>query len=171
MITWSQLAAMKFQPVQPRQISLYDYMWKLHFVLARRDSFPPGIWLDLHTFSLDFSLLACRLQNWRFIDFQWLKIFLLELFGFQLCVSILFHKIRSSRSQMFFKIGVLKIFAVFTGKHQRWSLFLIKLQTWRPVKRLQHRCFSVDIAKFLRTSFLQNTSGGCKIMKFCKDIC
>ena len=46
------------------------------------------------------------------------KIFF-ELFGFQLCVSILVHKIRSSRSQMFFKIDVLKIFAVFTGKHQR----------------------------------------------------
>ena len=32
---------------------------------------------------------------------------------------------RSSRSQMFFKIGVLKNFAIFTGKHLRWSLFLI----------------------------------------------
>ena len=41
---------------KPRQISPYDYMWKLNFVLARRDSFPPGIWLDLHAFSLDFSL-------------------------------------------------------------------------------------------------------------------
>ena len=29
---------------------------------------------------------------------------------------------------MFFKIGALKNFPVFIGKHQRWSLFLIKLQ-------------------------------------------
>ena len=29
---------------------------------------------------------------------------------------------------MFFKIGVLKSFANFTGKHQCWSLFLIKLK-------------------------------------------
>ena len=50
------VAGMKFQPAQPRQISPYDYMWKLNFILARRDSFPPGIWLDLHAFSLDFSL-------------------------------------------------------------------------------------------------------------------
>ena len=57
-ITWSWLVEMKFQPVQPRQISPYDYMWKLNFVMARRDSFPPGIWLDLHAFSLDFSLQA-----------------------------------------------------------------------------------------------------------------
>ena len=45
--------------------------------------------------------------------------------------------------------------------------FLIKLQVW-PVtlskKSLWHRCFPVNFAKFLRTSFLQNSSGGC----FCK---
>ena len=35
---------------------------------------------------------------------------------------------RSSRAQIFFKIGVLKTFANFTGKHMCWSLFLIKLQ-------------------------------------------
>ena len=35
---------------------------------------------------------------------------------------------RSSRSQTFFKIGVLKNFANFTGKHLCWSLFLIKWQ-------------------------------------------
>ena len=28
-------------------------------------------------------------------------------------------------------------------------------------KRLQHRCFPVKFAKFLRTPFLQNISGGC----------
>ena len=37
-------------------------------------------------------------------------------------------KIRSSRSKMFFKISVLENFAIFTGKHLCWSLFLIKLQ-------------------------------------------
>ena len=35
--------------------------------------------------------------------------------------------LRSSRLQMFFKIGVLKNFAIFTEKHLCWSLFLIKL--------------------------------------------
>ena len=33
---------------------------------------------------------------------------------------------RSSHSQKLFKIGVLKSFAIFTGKHLCWSLFLIK---------------------------------------------
>ena len=35
---------------------------------------------------------------------------------------------RSSRLQMFFKIGVVKSFANFTGKHLCWSLFLKNLQ-------------------------------------------
>ena len=37
---------------------------------------------------------------------------------------------RSSLSQMFFKIDVLRSFTNFTGKHQCWSLFLIKLQAY-----------------------------------------
>ena len=32
--------------------------------------------------------------------------------------------------------------------------FLLKMRLW-------HRCFPVNFAKFLRTFFLQNTSGGC----------
>ena len=39
---------------------------------------------------------------------------------------------RSSRLQMFFKIGRLKYFANFTGKHLCWSLFSIKSQAFRP---------------------------------------
>ena len=72
--------------------------------------------------------------------------------------------IRNSLSQMFFKICVLKIFPIFTGKHLCWRLFLIKLQafqTYNFIKmRLQHRCLPVNIAQFLRTAFfLKNTSG------------
>ena len=51
----------------------------------------------------------------------------------------------------------LRNFTMLRGKHLCLSLFLIKLQTWS----LQHRCFPVNIVKFLRTVFLQNTSGGC----------
>ena len=40
---------------------------------------------------------------------------------------------RSSRVQMFFKLGVLADFAIFTGKHLCWSLFLIKLKVFRAV--------------------------------------
>ena len=36
--------------------------------------------------------------------------------------------LKSGRSQIFFKMGVPKNFAIFTVKHLCWSLFLIKLQ-------------------------------------------
>ena len=63
---------------------------------------------------------------------------------------------RSSRSEMFFKIDILKNFAIITGKHLCWSPFLIKLHTWRSaalLNRDSHRCFHVDFSKCLRTAF------------------
>ena len=39
--------------------------------------------------------------------------------------------LRSNRLQMFFKTGVFKNFAIFTGKPLCWSLFLLKSLTWR----------------------------------------
>ena len=51
---------------------------------------------------------------------------------------------RSSRLQTLIKTGAVKNFAIFWIK-----------------KGLQQRCFTVNIAKFLRTAFLQNFSGGC----------
>ena len=47
-----------------------------------------------------------------------------------------------SRSQMFFKVGVLRNLAIFTRKHLYWSLFLIKLQAQACnfiLKRLQYK--------------------------------
>ena len=63
---------------------------------------------------------------------------------------------RSSRSQMFFTIVVLKKFANFTGKHQCWGLFLIKLQALRPATPTQlipTQVFFCGIYKILRTLF------------------
>ena len=80
-----------------------------------------------------------------------------------LLVMLLAHvgKGSNSRSQMFSKTGNLKNFAIFTGKKLCWSLFWRRFQDWRPAflfkKRLQRRCFSVNIAKFLRTAFLLKT--------------
>ena len=55
----------------------------------------------------------------------------------------------NSHSQMFYKIDAYKNLAIFTGKHLCWSFFLKKFVK----KRLQHRCFSVNIAKCLSTAF------------------
>ena len=68
--TWSRFAGMKFQPVEPGQILPYDYMRKLNFVLARRDSFPTGICLDLYAFLWIFLCKPASLQNWKSIDFD-----------------------------------------------------------------------------------------------------
>ena len=57
-IIWSRFAGIKFHLVQPGQISPYDYMWKLNFVTARRDNFPPGICLDLHAISFEFFFVT-----------------------------------------------------------------------------------------------------------------
>ena len=61
---------------------------------------------------------------------------------------------------MFNEKAALKNFAIFTEKHLPSSLFLNKnvgLQSWNFIKkRLQHRFFPVNIAKFLRTPVLEN---------------
>ena len=58
---------------------------------------------------------------------------------------------------MFFKKGVLRNLTKFTGKHLCKSLFFNKVAGLRPAallkKRLWHRCFPVNFAKFLRTPF------------------
>ena len=71
---------------------------------------------------------------------------------------------RSSHQRCSMKKGLLRNFAKFTGKHLYQSLSFNKVAGFRrPAtllkERLWHRCFPVNFAKFLRTTFLQNTSG------------
>ena len=69
----------------------------------------------------------------------------------------IFAGYRSSRPEVFCKKDVLQNFAKFTGKHLCLSLFFNKVADLRPAillkKRLWHRCFVVNFAKFLRTPF------------------
>ena len=98
---------------------------------------------------------------------NWDRYFSLPLF--EVCYErnenfLFLHKnfLRSRRSQRFLQKTVLKNFAIFTGKHLCWSFFNIVagVKTCSFIKKiLQHRCFPVNIAKLLRTPFLQNTSG------------
>ena len=70
---------------------------------------------------------------------------------------------RSSHQRCSMKKGVLRNFTKFTGKQLCQSLFFNKVAGLRPAtllkKRLWHSCFPVNFVKFLRTPFLQNTSG------------
>ena len=52
-------------------------------------------------------------------------------------IGISFSYHRSSHSQMFFKIIVLKNFAIFAEKLLCWSFFLIKFHVWRPTTLLK----------------------------------
>ena len=65
---------------------------------------------------------------------------------------------RSSRSQMFFKINVLQIFAIFTGKHLSWSLFFNIVADLKDFsyEYYIYRCFPMNITKFLRTPFFKD---------------
>ena len=70
---------------------------------------------------------------------------------------------RTSHQKCSMKKGILRNFTKFKGKQLCQSLFsnifaALRLENLFK-KRLQHRCFPVNFAKFLRTPFLQNTSG------------
>ena len=62
---------------------------------------------------------------------------------------------RSSQQRCSMRKDVLRNFAKFTGEHLCQRLFLNKVAGLRPAilikKRLWHRCFPVNFAKFLRT--------------------
>ena len=53
------------------------------------------------------------------------------------CIIVEMIKATSSCLQMFFKLGVLKNFAIFTRKHSYRSLLLIKLQAFKPATLLK----------------------------------
>ena len=66
---------------------------------------------------------------------------------------------------VFYKKGVLRNIAKFTGKHPFQSLFFNKVAGLMPAnllkKRLCYRCFPVNFAKFLKTSFHRTPPGDC----------
>ena len=95
----------------------------------------------------------------------------LLLFKFVFIIWLLFHyslpimhqrlsSVRSSHRRYSVRKGVLRNFAKFTKKHLCQSLFFNNVSGWGLFKkRLWHRCFAVNFAKYLRTPFLQKTTG------------
>ena len=69
---------------------------------------------------------------------------------------------RSSRSQIFFKIGVLQVFANSTGKHLCWRHFSRKLQSWKLyLQEISTQVFSCEIWKIFKNTIFYNISSGC----------
>ena len=67
---------------------------------------------------------------------------------------------RSSRPDVFCKKGVLRNIAKLTGKHLCQSLFFNKVAGLCKKRDYGTGVFS-EFVKFLKTPFLQNSSGGC----------
>ena len=76
-------------------------------------------------------------------------------FGLISLVKVYLHY-RSSHRRCSVRKGTLSNFAKFTEKHLCQGHFLLKLQPQASnfvKKRLRHRCFLMDLTKFLRTPF------------------
>ena len=73
------------------------------------------------------------------------------------CDVMCVQYVQKQPPEVFFKKGVLKNFASFTGKHLCWSLFFNKVADLRVCnfieKRLQHRYIPVELAKFYEHLF------------------
>ena len=80
-------------------------------------------------------------------------------------LRINFYTTRNSRPEVFCKKVVLRNFAKFTGKHLCQSLFFNTVAglAWNVIKKRDSGTgvFLWIFVKFVRTPFLQNTSGGC----------
>ena len=76
----------------------------------------------------------------------------------------MYHKLwkclnsRSSHRRCSKEKAVLKNFAIFTGKHVRWSLFLIELQFWGPaivLKETTEKVFFCAYCEIFKNTYFQ----------------
>ena len=82
--------------------------------------------------------------------------------------------LRSSRSEVFLRKGVLKIRSKFTGEHPCRSVISIKLLCNFIEIALRHRCSPVNLLHIFRTPFPRNAFGGLLldiVKPFCKYLC
>ena len=83
---------------------------------------------------------------------QWM---LLEIYRCVFCSLSKICDVQKQPPRCFVRKGVLRNFSKFTAKHT-----CVRVAAWNFIKKtLWHRCFLVNFSKFLRTYFLQNTSG------------
>ena len=92
----------------------------------------------------------------KYPEKNFLAVILTEIFTFWVHYpKIKLH--RTSHRKCSVKKGVIRNFTKFTGKYLCQRLFFNKIEGLRPAtlfkKRLCHRCFPLNIVKFLRTPF------------------
>ena len=77
---------------------------------------------------------------------------------FHALILIILFETQKQPLVVFYKKAVLWNFAIFIGKHLCWKPFLNKVPACNLFsKRLKHKCFSVNISKFLRTPMFVGT--------------
>ena len=93
-----------------------------------------NIALLLHSGALNYSApLVSLYTHWKYLK---LSIFDVSRW-YRKRHEVGLRTLKSTRSQMFFRTGVFKNFAIFKGKQLSWSLFLKKSQTSRPANLLK----------------------------------
>ena len=128
-------------------VQLFDTREKwLQAVSFFHKSFTLDVWR-----SFEYPSMRCAINLWNQFAF-WPRSSENE------TIFLKFDNYRSSRLEVFCKKGVLRNISKFTGDHLCQSLVFNKVAGLRPEtllnKRLCHRCFSVNLAKFLKTPFL-----------------
>ena len=84
-----------------------------------------------------FNKIAKAMMSRMDIEYNWRELMIISIPQKQL-------------PEMFCKNGALKNFAIFTGKHQCWSLFLIKLQAFMPATLLKRDSITIVFLRILR---------------------
>ena len=107
------------------------------------------------TFRKNVARVECAAHHERLYNVcVWLKRYILQRISPK-CQIFSWVISRSSLPEVFFKRDVLENFANFKGNSSYWSLSLVKFQSSSPQlyfkKRLQHRRFPMNFAKFSRT--------------------
>ena len=118
---WKVLAGLYHQPCLDQQ-SLYELFWQISPCLCHIKQFlPPNCNVCIY------YVIWLKSNGDMAVSTKRSSLLLAAFTGF----------FKSSRSHMFFKIGVLNNFTNFTGKYLCWSLLLIKLQVFRPATLLK----------------------------------
>ena len=114
----------------------------------------------MHTNNLKFKLFQSHCSSFKLSTQRWSTLINFTLF---FSCDLSYWKsnwdFRSSCPEVFCKKGVLKKFSKLTEKHLCQSFYFNKVAVLRPAtllkKRLWHRYFPVNFAKFLRTSIFK----------------
>ena len=137
--------------MQAEDFKLYSI--ELLPTISLRISFQYFIFLTIITKFKNYSQRTLSTSHffWGELVLSFWKILLNLLFSLVACPKWMLARTRSSRSQMFYKIGFLKSFGNFTGKHL----------CWRLQGDSNTGFFLWNLRNFQEHPFLQNNSAGC----------